>query len=277
MTDARDEYRIRTVPALFLDRVDHLVLTVRDLGATCEFYGRVLGMEVRPFGQGRTALHFGHQKINLHPVDNDITLKADQPTPGSADVCFITESPLDEWLTHLRACGVEILAGPGPRSGARGPIESVYFRDPDQNLVEVSMYPSRPHHDPIAPLRDWLRALERCVRAVDFEGGRELCAPDLFAFGTVAEFVDGIDAVMDAQWRKVWGNIREFTIRADEARGGIQGDHGWVAAPWDSLGIRADGSTFPRPGRLTIIFSRRAGGWLATHTHFSLTPASRTS
>jgi catechol 2,3-dioxygenase-like lactoylglutathione lyase family enzyme/ketosteroid isomerase-like protein len=265
------------VPALFLDRLDHLVLTVRDPAATAEFYRRVLGMEVRPFGQGRTALHFGHQKINLHPVDNDIALKADQPTPGAADLCFITESPLGEWLAHLHACGVEIRAGPGPRSGAEGPIESIYFRDPDQNLLEISTYASGPGGDAIAPLRDWLRALQRCVRAVDFEAGRELCAPDLFAFGTVAEFVDGLDTVMDAQWRKVWGTIRDFTISADEARGGIHGDQGWVAAAWDSVGVRPDGSTFPRPGRLTIIFGRRHGRWLATHTHFSLSPVSRTS
>jgi ketosteroid isomerase-like protein len=147
----------------------------------------------------------------------------------------------------------------------------------EYRIRTVPALPSRSPGDTIAPLRDWLRALERCVRAVDFEGGRELCAADLFAFGTVAEFVDGIDTVMDAQWRKVWGNIRDFTIGADEARGGIHGDHGWVAAPWDSVGIRPDGSTFSRPGRLTIIFSRRHGGWLATHTHFSLSPASRPS
>jgi ketosteroid isomerase-like protein len=129
-----------------------------------------------------------------------------------------------------------------------------------------------PGADGIAPLRDWLSRLQACVRAVDFEAGRTLCTPDLIAFGTVAEFVVGLDDVVAEQWRRVWPNIRDFTIRVDQARGGIVGDTGWVAAPWTSLGTRADGSTFPRPGRLTIIFGRHDGRWLATHTHFSLTP-----
>src|SRR2546425_13371556 len=87
---------------------------------------------------------------------------------------------------------------------------------------------------------------------------RSLCAPELIAFGTVADFVEGVDRVMEAQWRRVWPSIRDFTIRIDEARGAVQGDEAWVAAPWDTLGVRADGTTFPRPGRLTIAFARRA-------------------
>jgi catechol 2,3-dioxygenase-like lactoylglutathione lyase family enzyme/ketosteroid isomerase-like protein len=269
------------VPELAIDRLDHLVLTVHDLAATCRFYERVLGMEVVRFGRGRLALRFGRQKINLHPaspgesaggVTNAIRLVAADPTPGSADFCLLTEAPLDRWIAHLEACGVPLVEGPGPRSGAEGPILSIYFRDPDGNLVEVSNEAERAA-DPIAPLRQWLRDLSNCVRAVDFEGGRRLCAPEMFAFGTVAEFVEGLEAVMDAQWRRVWPHIRDFRIRADEARGGIAGDHGWVAAPWDSRGVRPDGSTFPRPGRLTIIFERRGGRWLATHTHFSLSPS----
>src|SRR5439155_15976426 len=86
-----------------------------------------------------------------------------------------------------------------------------------------------------------------------------------------ADFVEGVDRVMEAQWRRVWPSIRDFTIRIDEARGAVQGDEAWVAAPWDMLGVRADGTTFPRPGRLTIAFARRAGRWLAVHTHFLLT------
>ena len=121
-------------------RLDHLVLTVVDIGRTCDFYTRVLGMEVVPFGAGRTALRFGQQKINLHPADDIPGLVADRPTPGSGDLCFIAETPLAEVVEHLGRCGVAIIAGPGPRAGAIGTIQSVYFRDPDQNLIEVSNY-----------------------------------------------------------------------------------------------------------------------------------------
>jgi catechol 2,3-dioxygenase-like lactoylglutathione lyase family enzyme len=123
-----------------IDRLDHLVLTVADIARTCEFYTRVLGMEVVQFGEGRTALRFGRQKINLHPADNIPGLVADKPTPGSADLCFITGVPLTEVSTHLAQCGVPIIAGPGPRAGAIGTIQSVYIRDPDNNLVEISNY-----------------------------------------------------------------------------------------------------------------------------------------
>jgi len=129
--------------------------------------------------------------------------------------------------------------------------------------------------DEIAPLREWLTTFAGHVRRVDFEGGRAMCAPDMIAFGTYAGMVERIDDVMDAQWRKIWPTIREFSIRADQARGGMIGDTAWIAAPWDSLGTNADGSTFPRPGRLTIVFTRRDGRWLARHTHFSLVPQPR--
>ena len=121
-------------------RLDHLVLTVADIERTCAFYTRVLGMEVVTFGEGRTALRFGQQKINLHPADNIPGLVADKPTPGSGDLCFVTELPLAECIQHLERCGVAIVAGPGPRVGAIGTIQSVYIRDPDQNLVEISNY-----------------------------------------------------------------------------------------------------------------------------------------
>ncbi len=123
-----------------IDRLDHFVLTVRDIDATCDFYTRVLGMEILRFGAGRVALKFGAQKINLHPIVNEISLKADRPAPGSADVCFIAATPIEQVVTHLGACGVAIIDGPGERPGANGPILSVYFRDPDMNLVEVSNY-----------------------------------------------------------------------------------------------------------------------------------------
>jgi catechol 2,3-dioxygenase-like lactoylglutathione lyase family enzyme len=123
-----------------IERLDHLVLTVADIPRTCEFYTRVLGMEVVTFGEGRTALRFGQQKINLHPADNIPGLVADKPTPGSGDLCFITKVPLAEVTAHLEQCSVPIVAGPGPRAGAVGTIQSVYIRDPDQNLVEISNY-----------------------------------------------------------------------------------------------------------------------------------------
>jgi catechol 2,3-dioxygenase-like lactoylglutathione lyase family enzyme len=125
---------------MHIERFDHLVLTVADIERTCEFYTRVLGMEVVRFGEGRTALRFGQQKINLHPADNIPGLVAAKPTAGSGDLCFITETPIAEVVAHLKACGVPIIAGPGPRAGAIGTIQSVYIRDPDQNLVEISNY-----------------------------------------------------------------------------------------------------------------------------------------
>jgi catechol 2,3-dioxygenase-like lactoylglutathione lyase family enzyme len=129
--------------AVTIARLDHFVLTVRDIEATCDFYTRVLGMQVIKFGAGRTALKFGSQKINLHPVENAITLKAEHPAPGSADFCFISDTPIPEVVAHLKACGVAIEVGPSERAGAVGPIMSVYLRDPDMNLVEIANYIDR--------------------------------------------------------------------------------------------------------------------------------------
>jgi catechol 2,3-dioxygenase-like lactoylglutathione lyase family enzyme len=125
---------------LKIDRIDHLVLTVRSVEATCEFYSRVLGMTVVTFGSGRKALGFGNQKINLHPFGREFEPKADHPTPGSADICLISSLVLPEVLAHLARCGVTVIEGPVARTGANGPIQSVYFRDPDRNLIEVSTY-----------------------------------------------------------------------------------------------------------------------------------------
>jgi len=121
-----------------VDSLDHLVLTVADVEATCRFYSRVLGMEVVTFGQGRKALQFGSQKINLHQQGREFEPKAARPTPGSADLCFLTSVPLADVVAHLRSAGVPIVEGPVQRTGATGPILSVYFRDPDGNLVEVA-------------------------------------------------------------------------------------------------------------------------------------------
>jgi catechol 2,3-dioxygenase-like lactoylglutathione lyase family enzyme len=125
---------------LHIDRLDHLVLTVADVAATCAFYQRVLGMEVETFGEGRKALRFGLQKINLHAHGREFEPKAERPTPGSADLCLITYATMDEILAHLQAQGVPIEEGPVQRTGATGPILSVYFRDLDRNLIEVSRY-----------------------------------------------------------------------------------------------------------------------------------------
>lgn len=127
--------------SIVIDRLDHLVLTVADVEATCAFYEKVLGMRPVTFGAGRRALEFGRQKINLHPAGRELEPKARVPTPGSGDLCFITDTPLDRVQAHLEACGVTLLeGGQTPRTGATGPIVSLYFRDPDGNLVEVSRY-----------------------------------------------------------------------------------------------------------------------------------------
>jgi catechol 2,3-dioxygenase-like lactoylglutathione lyase family enzyme len=121
-----------------LDQIDHLVLTVRDLAATVAFYTRVLGMEEVTFGQDRKALAFGTQKMNLHEAGKEFEPKAIHPTPGSADLCFLTAEPLARVMKHLQACGVDVLEGPIERTGAQGPLESIYIRDPDGNLIEIS-------------------------------------------------------------------------------------------------------------------------------------------
>ncbi|MCG3752352.1 VOC family protein [Amycolatopsis sp. Poz14] len=123
-----------------IDRLDHLVLTVADLGATVDFYTRVLGMTEVTFGAGRKALAFGASKINLHEAGHEFEPKADRPTPGSADLCLITADSLEQVVEDLATHGVPVEEGPVDRTGATGPIRSVYFRDPDRNLIEVSVY-----------------------------------------------------------------------------------------------------------------------------------------
>jgi len=123
-----------------IDHLDHIVLTTRDLDACVDFYTRVLGMTRATFGAGRVALRFGNQKINLHVQGKEIDPKADVPTPGSLDLCFVATIPLAEVERRLRAHGVAIVEGPVTRTGAVGPIRSVYVRDPDRNLVEIAVY-----------------------------------------------------------------------------------------------------------------------------------------
>jgi catechol 2,3-dioxygenase-like lactoylglutathione lyase family enzyme len=126
-----------------IDRLDHLVLTVKNISATCDFYHRALGMEVVTFGNNRKALAFGCQKINLHEAGHEVDPKARRPTPGSADLCFITPEPVARIIEHFNRLRVETIEGPVKRTGALGPIESVYLRDPDGNLIEISNYPDR--------------------------------------------------------------------------------------------------------------------------------------
>lgn len=123
-----------------IDRIDHLVLTVTDVGRTVEFYQRVLGMQAVTFGDGRRALAFGNSKINLHQAGREFEPKAARPTPGSADVCLISADPLADVCDHLAAEAVAIEEGPVTRTGATGTIQSVYIRDPDGNLIEISNY-----------------------------------------------------------------------------------------------------------------------------------------
>ena len=118
--------------------LDHLVLTVRDLDATVRFYVEGLGMRLVTFDQGRKALHFGSHKINLHIAGHEFEPKAAHPVPGSADLCFLTERPLAEVSGRLASLGYPVIEGPGLRTGATGPIRSIYFRDPDGNLIEVA-------------------------------------------------------------------------------------------------------------------------------------------
>ena len=118
--------------------IDHFVLTCADVEATIAFYARVLGMEAETFAGGRRALKFGAQKINLHQKGAEFTPRARVATAGSGDFCLLSDVPLPEVIAHLQAEGVAIIEGPVPKTGATGPLTSVYFRDPDGNLVEVS-------------------------------------------------------------------------------------------------------------------------------------------
>jgi len=122
-----------------IEGLDHLVLTVASIDASLVFYERVLGMTRESFSGGREAVRFGRQKINLHEAGREFEPKSRRPTPGSGDLCFIV-ADLDEAIAHLRQCDVEIEEGPVPRTGARGDMMSVYFRDPDGNLIELARY-----------------------------------------------------------------------------------------------------------------------------------------
>ena len=123
---------------MWITQLDHLVLTVADIEKTCSFYSAALGMEVRQFEAERVALHFGSQKINLHQAGAEFEPKAREPLPGSADLCFIAAGPLDDVIADLERQSIAIIEGPVARTGATGPIRSVYVRDPDGNLIEIA-------------------------------------------------------------------------------------------------------------------------------------------
>ena len=124
--------------SLNIDRLDHLVLTVADVERSIRFYVDILDMDEITFGEDRKAVAFGPGKINLHPAESPIAPHAERPTAGSADLCFLTRSPLNTVVRQLEEKGVHIIEGPVQRTGARGPITSIYFRDPDGNLLEVA-------------------------------------------------------------------------------------------------------------------------------------------
>jgi catechol 2,3-dioxygenase-like lactoylglutathione lyase family enzyme len=123
-----------------ISHLDHLVLTVADIKISCQFYQSALNFEVITFGENRKALQFGHQKINLHQAGKEFEPKALRPTAGSADLCFIAETSLKDVIAHLHTLNIEIVEGPIERTGATGKILSIYLRDPDQNLIEISNY-----------------------------------------------------------------------------------------------------------------------------------------
>lgn len=123
-----------------IKNLDHLVLTVSNLESTCKFYKNALGMEVVNFDNDRKALKFGNQKINLHQYGDEIEPKAFKPMPGTADLCFITDDPIEKVISELSQNCIEIEEGPVERAGAKGKIISVYLRDPDCNLIEISNY-----------------------------------------------------------------------------------------------------------------------------------------
>jgi catechol 2,3-dioxygenase-like lactoylglutathione lyase family enzyme len=123
-----------------IERIDHLVLTVKNIEASCAFYTKVLGMKEHMFQGGRKAVTFGNQKINFHEYGKEFEPKALHPVPGCADLCFITRDPIAQIMSHLEICRVKVIEGPLERTGAMGPMTSIYIQDPDQNLIEIAVY-----------------------------------------------------------------------------------------------------------------------------------------
>ncbi len=123
-----------------ITQLDHLVLTVKSIEITCKFYENILGMDVIEFGDNRKALKFGNQKLNLHEVGKEFEPKANKPTSGAIDLCLISDTSIEIILSHLNHHNICIEEGPTERTGATGIINSIYIRDPDKNLIEISNY-----------------------------------------------------------------------------------------------------------------------------------------
>ena len=121
-----------------VSKLDHFIITANNLEKTIDFYSRILGMEQQTYSDGRKALIFGDQKINLHEAGKEFKPHAQNPLPGSADLCFITRTPMQQVISHLTTCNVSIIEGPLEKSGASGPLFSIYIRDPDNNLIEIA-------------------------------------------------------------------------------------------------------------------------------------------
>jgi catechol 2,3-dioxygenase-like lactoylglutathione lyase family enzyme/ketosteroid isomerase-like protein len=244
-----------------LKRIDHVGLTVRDLAASTAFYRDTLGMEVVRFGRGRTAVRFGHQTLTFHEAGRN-DRRAAHPTPGAAELCFLTDEPLAHWIARLRVAGVAVEAGPVARRGALGTLESLDLRDPDGNLLEIGRQVDF-DEDPLDPLRLWLGEWQECVRTRDYAGARSLCAADLVAVDDGDRLV-GLDQVAEQLWPRRWGALAGFRIDLGTVRGGAEGDRGWVLAAWEAAEARPAAR-----GWLTVVLERRQGRWLAVHTHGS--------
>ncbi|MFT2097740.1 VOC family protein [Marinomonas sp. 2405UD66-6] len=134
-----------------ISHFDHIVLTVANIDRAVSFYETVLKMEAITFGDGRKAVKFGQQKINLQLLGEELRNHAME---GSGDLCLITDWAMADVIAHLKECDVSILEGPVAKSGAQGPIESVYFNDPDNNLIEVSVYLDSTENEPVEPSSD---------------------------------------------------------------------------------------------------------------------------
>ncbi|EBX7706893.1 VOC family protein [Salmonella enterica subsp. enterica serovar Moero] len=137
---ASPKYKHHESIQMIIDRIDHLVLTVSDISTTIRFYEEVLGFSAVTFKRNRKALIFGAQKINLHQQEMEFEPKASRPTPGSADLCFITSTSINDVVSEILQAGIPIVEGPVERTGATGEIMSIYIRDPDGNLIEISQY-----------------------------------------------------------------------------------------------------------------------------------------
>lgn len=128
----------------------------------------------------------------------------------------------------------------------------------------------------LAIARAWLTEMQSCVRAIDYDRAKPLFRPEAVGFGTFAGVLEGLDNLVAGQWSNIWPTIRDFTFDLANLYATADGDLLWAACPWDSLGTRPDGTTFPRPGRMTVILTRDDQGWRALHTHFSLYPPTAT-